>query len=322
MPIRSDNSFKPKRMDVNCILLNGGVGDHIGSLVAIDYIIKTYPWINLLIWVPDFLLDFAKNLLPKKAIVRDFTTMRKVNGPYDRDKPTKTTEWDGVTSPMKMHSVDYAFLKLCDEVVSVDKKNYLKVKFDKVAISHYNLPEKYVVFTPAFTVGVREFSPKTVNELSDYVISKGYTPVYLGQNYTPSGFKHVIEGKVSEELDLTKGINLINKTSLLQVAKIEQGAAAVVGVDCGLLHVAGCTDAPIVAGFTTVRPEHRAPIRNNELGWNFHPVVPDVSLECRFCQSDTNFLYDVNYTKCMYGDYKCVELLNSAKYIEKLEKIL
>lgn len=319
MPLRDFSTFKPKRADINCILLNGGIGDHMGSLVAVNYILKTYSWINLLVWVPDYLLEYAKNVLPERAIVRDYTAM-KIK--YDRNRTTITTEWDGRTSPMKMHSIDYAFFKLCDENPSIDKKNNLKVNFNRVDISNFSLPEKYVVICTGYTVGVREFNAKAVNEIVDWLNSKGYTAVFVGQDSTPTGAKHIINAKFNAEVNYSKGINLINKTSLLQVSKITQGSKAVVGVDCGLLHLAGGTDAPIVAGFTTVRPELRAPIRNNILGHNFYPVVPDSSLKCRFCQSDTNFLYDHDYKNCIYEDLACIPQLTSTKFIESLQKFL
>lgn len=320
MPLRSkDPHFKPEPHDVNCILLSGGVGDHIGSLVAIDYILKSYPWINLLIWVPDFLKEFAQNVLPVNANVRNFTEMKTQ---YDRRKTTIHTEWDGRTSPMKMHSVDYAFLKLCDEQVPLTKKNYLRVKMDKIDVSQIASNKDYVVITTGYTASVREFKAFEVNKISDYLLSKEITPVYLGQRETSTGGKDNIKGIFSDEIDYSKGLDLRDKTTLLQAAKVIQGAKAIVGVDCGLLHVAGCTDTPIVAGFTTVRPELRAPIRNNILGHGFYSVVPGALLQCRFCQSDTNFLYNVNYTKCMYKDYLCVQDLTADKFISYLDKIL
>lgn len=322
MSLRSKSElFKPAPKDVNCILLSGGVGDHICSLVAVDYIIRTYPWINLLVWVPDFLKSFAINVLPDKANVRNFTEMKTE---YDRKKTTIHTEWDGRTSPMKMHGVDYAFMRLCDEVVPVSKKNYLRVKLDKVDVTTLELPTNthgYVVITTGYTAPVREFPASEINKVADYLLSKQVNPVFLGQRETITGVTHVIKGKFSNEIDFSKGVDLRDKTTLLQAAKIIQGAKAIVGVDCGLLHVAGCTSTPIIAGFTTVRPELRAPIRNNTLGHNFYSVAPGALLECRFCQSDTNFLYGVDYKYCMYKDYKCVSDMTAEKFIYYLEKL-
>lgn len=299
--------------------MDGGVGDHIGSLVAVNYILKNYPYVNLLVWVPDYLLDFAKNVLPSAAIVRDFTALKTK---YDRNRPTITTKWDGITSPMKTHCVDYAFQKLCDEAPSIEHKNYLKVNFTKVDSSMFALPEKYVVIATGFTAKVREFSAEAVNGVAEYCVSKGVTPIFVGQTNTKTGASHEIKGTFSDEVNYKNGINLVNKTTLLEVAKIMQSAKAVVGVDCGLLHIAGCTDAPIVAGFTTVSPELRAPIRNNQLGHNFYPVTPSGLIECRFCQSSTNFLYGHDYRNCLYKDYLCVKDLTASKFIAQLGKLL
>lgn len=317
---RQDNPINPPIRTINCVLMNGGVGDHMGSLVAIDYIVKTYPWIKVLLWCPDFLADFAKNVLTQDVKVYGFSEMTTKG--YDPNRTTIHSKWDGRSSPMKIHSVDYAFHVLCDEEPSIDKKNYLKVNFTDIDISRFNLPKKYVVVTTGYTAKVREFHPDSVNGVIDYVLSKGYTPVFLGQTNTATGAKHVIEGTFKEEIRYDKGINLIDNTSLLEAAAIMQASSAVVGVDNGLLHIAGCTDAKIVGGYTTVSPNLRNPTRNNVLGYDCFNVVPDKSLGCRFCQVKTNFLYGHDYKNCLYDDYKCVTELTAAKFIEQLAKIL
>lgn len=309
----------PEKKDVNCILMNGGIGDHVGgSLVAIDYILKTYPWINLLIWAPDFLVDFAKNVLPN-ANIRSFTSMALE---YDPNITTVTTRWDGRHSAMKTHVVDYAFHVLCDETPGVDQRNSLKVNLGSIDIGKFNLPDKYVVFATGHTAEVRQFSPPIVNTLITYVKSKGYKPVFLGQTSTSTGGKHVIKGNFNSQVKYDKGLNLVDKTNLLEAAKIMSGAKVMLGVDCGLMHVAACTDVPIVGGYTTVTPELRMPTRNGIEGYKWYSVVPDENLGCRFCQVKTNFLYGHDYTKCLYKDNLCVSQLRAEKFIAHLEKIL
>lgn len=317
--------MNPKTKTINVLLMDGGVGDHIASLVAVNYILTQYPWIKPLVWTPDFLVDFAKNVLPTGTYIKGFTQMR---GQYDPSKTTKTTKWDGHTSPMKIHLLDYAFAKLCDENPALDKKNYLKVNFDTIKTQLFDLPEKYIVFTVGFTAEVREFLPIHVNKLCKYVLSEGYTPVFLGETQTKTGAAHVIKGTFREEIDFSAGINLIDKTSLLEAANIMQHSKAVLGVDNGLLHVAGCTDATIIGGFTTVSHEIRMPVRNNILGWNYYPVIPDAKLVCSFCQQKTNFLYGHDYRKCWYKekkesvDIECTKQMTAEKFIQHLEKIL
>lgn len=317
--------MRPKTKTINLMLLDGGLGDHVASLVAVDYIIQNYTWIKPLVWMPDYLTDFARNVLPEDTYIKGFSEMR---GQYDPTKTTKTTKWDGNTSPMKIHCLDYAFLRLCDENPSIEHKNYLRIKLDKIDMQTIDLPDKYVVFTTGFTAEVREFLPEHINRLAKYLIYKGYKPVYLGETQTKTGLSHVIKGTFKDEIDFSAGINLIDKTSILQAATIMHHSAAVIGVDNGLLHLAGCTKAPIVGGFTTVSPEIRMPVRNNVLGHNYYPVVPDKDLGCGFCQQKTNFLYGHDYKKCWYKEKKererimCVDQMTYEKFMLELEKVL
>lgn len=303
-----------KQQPINLMLLDGGLGDHVASLVAVDYIIRHYPQVKPKVWAPDYLVELAKNLLPPSEIY----DLSQMNQYYDRDLPTKTTKWDGYTSPMKIHCLDYAFLRLCDENPSIRYKNYLKINTDGVQIP--KLPEKYVVFTVAYTAEVREWLPKFINETAAHCKAEGYTPVFLGKKEVKTGILATIKGEFKEEIDFSLGINLIDQTSLVQAAAIMDDAYAVVGVDNGLLHLAGCTDAYIVGGFTTVSPNIRMPVRNNELGWRYHPVTPDALLACSFCQERTNFLYGHDYRNCMFGKTApghklCVKQMNSKKFI-------
>ena len=228
---------------------------------------------------------------------------------------------------MKIHCLDYAFLKLCDENPPLTSKNYLKLDVTSILGLGFDLPDDYAVLTTGFTAEVREWPPEEVNKTAKWLVEQGITPVFLGQTQTETGNKHTIKGTFKEEIDFSQGINLIDKTSLLQAATIMYSAKAVLGVDNGLLHVAGCTDVPIIGGFTTVTPEVRMPVRNNILGWNYYPVVPDKSLECSFCQEKTNFLFGHDYRNCIYKGKKaqenqCTKQMTAEKFIYQLKVVL
>lgn len=311
-----NRTYSPQKRTVNLVYMNGGVGDHMASLVATDYAIKQYPWIKYLVFVPDFLLDFAKHVLPPKTTVHPFSSMRKT---YDHTKPTKTTQWNDV-SPMKIHTLDYAFLKLCDENPGLKHKNYLKIKPDLINISQFNLPKDYIVITTGFTAEVREFPAKEINLITAWARVNNIEAVFLGQNNTDTGTgKHTIQGTFRDDIDYSAGLNLIDKTSLLEAAKIMHESKAVLGVDNGLLHIAGCTDANIIGGYTSVAPELRLPVRNDIIGYRCHSVLPDASLACKFCQSSTNFLYGHDYKYCMYKDNLCTKQMTATKFIKHLE---
>ncbi len=308
--------LKPKFQPINIILQDGGVGDHIASLVAIKYIENNYPWIAPTIWVPNYLVELAKHLLPKRCTVKSYSEMSQH---YNPNLPTKTTKWDGMISPMKIHLLDYAFLKLCDENPSIEHKNYLQVKSNIDPWDKYRIGP-YVIITTGFTAKAREFKASYINEIAKWVKDAGYTPVFLGSTKTETGAKHTIEGNFSKDIDFSIGLNLVNKTTLLEAAMIIDNAHAVLGVDNGLLHVAGCTDTPIVGGFPSVSPEIRMPVRNNILGYDFYPIVPDKG--CNFCQERTNFLYGHDYRECVYKDDRSINEMTPNKFIEKLELIL
>lgn len=308
----------------------GGIGDNVASLPVYKYILENYPHIIPHIWYPDYFVNFAKHCLPKAIIKpfskgeKEFNTLlpgRKISNPQHTNMGT--------------HLVDNAFHILIDKSIDIQHKNYVQLDLNKINIEKFNLPENYVVISTGYTAIVREMKAQVVNELSDYVISKGYIPVYLGSKVTDTGVSNVssneapnIIGNFNTEIDYSKGLDLIDKTSLLESGKIIAGAKCIVGLDNGLLHLAGCTNTTIVGGFTTVEPRHRMPYRNNELGWNFYSVVPDENLKCRFCQSNWEFKYGNDFRKCYYVEQKldkeiqCTKNLTSNKFINQLEKVL
>lgn len=311
--------FKPKNQTINILFLDGGVGDHVASLVTVNYIAKRYTWIKQLVWVPDYMVEFARHLLPGITI-RGFSDMEKK---YDQNLPTKTTKWDGHTSAMKIHTLDYAFLKLCDENPGIEYKNFLQINPIEIELQpHMVFRRNHVVITTGYTAKAREFKAEYINEIAKYILDKGYEPVFLGATKALTGGKHIIEGNFDKNIQFELGTNLVNRTTLLQAAYIMGTSAATIGVDNGLLHVAGCTDAPIIGGFPSVSPEIRMPVRNGILGWNYYPVVPDKGEGCNFCQETTNFLYGHDYRECIYNDDRSINAMKPEKFIHYLEGIL
>ncbi len=307
------------KVSINCLIGEGGIGDMIGAFPAIKYILDQYPWVNLLIWVPDFIVPFARNVLPSTAVVRGYSDAPKK---YDNTRTGITTKWDKRTSPMKTHAVDYSFSVLCDENPAIEHKNYLKVDTTQVDITRFNLPAKYVVMQATAAEKVKTMPEATANAITDYVVSKGYIPVYLGKRNNKSGIKGIENNATESPIDKSKGIDLVDQTSMLETIAIIAGAKCIVCMDGGTLHMAGCTDTPIVAGYTFIDPSHNLPIRHNKLGWNCHVVTPTQSLGCRFCQSKINYVYGLDFRSCFYKDYKCLDHMTASKFIKLLEKIL
>lgn len=295
---------------------SGGLGDQIAAMSAIKWIKDTYKFVDIHLFVPDFFFELAHNLVPGITVRRYSEIML-----YWDDK-VAAKQLKNVHTQMKTHVVDHAFHVLADREARVEEKNYCRLT--PVDISKFNLPEKYVCIPVGYTAQVREMIPEAVNGISDWLLSKGITPVFLGSKVAPTGIKTLLLGNFNEEIDYTKGIDLIDKTTLPEVGTIMGNAKAVVGLDCGLLHLAGTTDVPIVFATTTVESHLRVPYRDNVLGKDCYVVEPPKSLKCRFCQSNWDFMYakpthDFKY--CYYRDYKCTRELTADRYIKFLELI-
>lgn len=305
------------------ICLCSGIGDQIAALPVINYIYQNHLHVYMTIWTPTFFKTIAKKSLPKndRIIVRDYSEKSHVKAGI----PVKKFEgipYTNLASHMTLQAYD---IILNTQPESTDGYNYLPIDTKGVYINRFNLPEKYIIVPTGYTSSVREFRPEVVNNVIEYILSKGYTPVFLGREKTTedSGASLFIKGTFNQKIQFDKGINLINQTDMLEMVQIIKGAKTIVGLDNGLLHIAGTTDIPIVGAFSTVKACHRLPYRHGMLGWNYYPIeLTREELACNQCQSNMTLTFNHNFVNCYYKDYKCLELLTSDKYIKELEKFL
>lgn len=306
---------------VAVVMDNGGIGDCITRLIPLNYFSKHYPNMVFHVWVPIYFVDFAKRCLPnrKQFIIRDFAQMATK---YDKNIPTYTYGSHRINN-LATHLVDEAYQKFNTQPLTVEDKNYIRIPLADVKIDKFHLPASYAVLPTGFTAGVREWLPKHVNKVVDHLLSKGITPVFLGKKEAFNGAGHTIAPTFKEEIDYSKGINLIDQTTLVESAKIIEGAKLLVGLDNGLCHVAACTETPVVMGFTSLWKEHRLPYRYDKLGGGIEAVeLTDQELDCRGCQSKYLFLYKHDFKECYRKDLKCLDLLDANKYIAAIDKIL
>lgn len=331
---RKDHKIQAVNLNANANA--GGLGDVICSFPAIKYIKDYMPHVLPYFYVPDYALEIAKNVLTG-VIVRPFSKGKEQwNNQFSArtmaDPPSKN-----ITS-MATHLVDHAFMCFTDKQVDIEHRNYLQINFKKAAVDlkRFGLPGRYVVLTTGYTAKVREWPAQHINDTAAYLVSRGITPVFLGNKQTKIGVDKLengansdIIGRFNEAIDFSKGINLIEKTTLMEAAAIIAGSKALLGVDNGLTHLAAmCGDVPIVIGYTTVKPEHRLPIRHSQLGFNCFTVVPDSSLKCRFCQSNWEFVFNHDFRNCYYVEKKldeviqCTKAMSADKFITHLETIL
>jgi ADP-heptose:LPS heptosyltransferase len=280
--------------------------------------------LDITLALPKYFCSIAKRSLPKsrKLKILNFDECATLS----QQIPIKSFQHTGFYNNLSTHLTDHAFRIITSQEVDAKYKNYLPIKTSGVSVKRFNLPEKYVVISTGFTAKVREFRPEVVNEIIDYVNSRGYTPVFLGKKETYAGNGFAIQGEFSDEIRFEAGLDLRDQTTLLESVLVIKNSAGIVGLDNGLLHLAATTDVPIIGGFTSVKPEHRLPYRNDEMGWNYHVVTLESSeLECIHCQSNNTLTIkhpNKDFRYCLYDDYKCTEMLTAKKYVEKLDLIL
>jgi ADP-heptose:LPS heptosyltransferase len=96
-------------------------------------------------------------------------------------------------------------------------------------------------------------------------------------------------------------LNWMGQLSLQQLKVLIAEAQLYLGIDSGTLHVAACTQTPIVAMFTSCHHTYREPLGRDKS--QFFPIPADI--ECYGCQS--RMPPPVTGVVCARGDVACIE---------------
>lgn len=312
------NNLRPiEVLDVE--FTKGGLGDSVARLPTIKYILEQYPHVQKIrLFAQDYFREVVEHFFTPDQV--EFVGASKRNEALKERPSSHATHTDTVQhTTLRTHLTHHAFATIVNETpIHPTAYNYLKFDLNKLPSKINLLPKKYIVLTTGFTSLNREFPAKEVNKIAKWADIKDYQVIFLGKKESVYHDKATpTKAEFPEELDLSLGINLIDQTSLLEAAKIMGNAAAVVGVDNGLLHLAGMTDVNIVAGYTTVSQWHRMPIRNNIIGWNVQSINSNIG--CAPCQTKANFLYNFDFRTCYYGDYACTKDMTAQAFIRRLE---
>ena len=307
------------RSVMNFGLTKGGLGDNVARLPALIKLFKKYPQVYPIIYVPDYFLPIAQLACKGYSCkVRAYSEF-KPDTPEGK-LPAKDTD-GGTCTTLHTHLTDHAFRTLLDEDPECpEDRNYPQIDISQIDISSFNLPSKYIVLTVGHTSKTREWLASEVNKVASYAVSQGLTPVFLGSENAAQGNKYDIKSAFDPGISYDLGINLVNKTTLLEATKIMEGAVAVLGVDNGLLHLAACTQVPIIAGYSMVSYTLRVPTRNGVFSDKVYIVEPEAN--CRYCQNRTNFFLNHDYRTCMTGTLDCVKQMTSEKFTVYLDYLL
>jgi ADP-heptose:LPS heptosyltransferase len=346
------NSWKQPLVYLNIINTAGGLGDLIARLPAFKYLNEAYPHISATVWSQDYFVELGKYLLPENE--------RLFHAPlsaarFMMSKPIVEFDMERLTT-LQLHLTDHAFLILLDQLPPTKESRYYPAA-PAVLFQHKYRPPghdldpdswgKYIVFTVGYTSATRKWPAFHINDLAKRCAKRGLTPVLMGttQKLDVGMTGDFIKAGVDEEINRGLFVDLVDRTTLIECLGIMQRSRAVIGVDNGLLHLAHCTDVPIVAGFTTLNPVHRVPYRRlptftpgsnaqrqipypkdlmEYMGGHGLTEVVAATVPCinskPHCQSE-GFAINQDWRKCVYGDYACTLEMSASQFETALKKL-
>lgn len=303
-------------LKLSFLFMNGGMGDYICWIPAIEWLASQATWIEGTIIIPTYFKELADYWLKSypKWRYADYKTMHDL--PKFNDIPFR--------GPMDLQreslNATGAHLLTCGWVYFTNKEKAPEGwdRYPIIEQSHLDTislpkeadslnPGKYAVITTGMTTNSRHTPDGAWNDVISHIKSRGLTPVFMGKSEMLTGNNSNVKTKWNDGTDYSTGVDLRDKTNLMQAAAIMSRAAVVIGHDNGLLHLAGCTDVPIVFGYNLASPEHRQPRR--AIGKVYNVELKRGELACNFCQSNTNFVIGYNFRECFYKDLKCMDML-------------
>lgn len=265
--------------------------------------------------VPAFFVEIAQNVL------REYPHWRIHTKVPDRLDGTQLRQplINPVNATM-MHLIDLGFIYFAGmNPPPADFNFYPELDIDDIERpERLHIGSKYVVMTPGATAKNRTMLPSVYNAIADHLLSKGITPVHLGR----TELEHRVGFGIDERYDLSKGVSLINKTSMLEAAMVMQDAEMVLGIDNGLLHLAAMTDTTIIFGYTIAGPNQRQVRRRH--GHTFEMFADKEKLPCLFCQEHVRFFHEHHFTNCIYKENEpaCVKALNAESWNATIDMVL
>jgi ADP-heptose:LPS heptosyltransferase len=140
--------------------------------------------------------------------------------------------------------------------------------------------------------------------ISNILAKTNYTVVQIGSG------QDLAFGGLGDRL-----INTVGKLGLHQSHALIGQARAFVGADAGALHIAACTQTPILAMYTSVRADYREPK---------YRTAPHISIasdiDCYGCVEKCPVPYSNYY--CARGDEQCVRSFDPESVYQKLIELI
>lgn len=290
------------------------MGDMICWLPAIEYVAENYNFVHGHLIVPSYFKQIAARVMEKFPHWKVHTEI-----------PDRLLDGNALKQPLEFpinatatHLIDLGFIYFCHiNPPPEGAKRYPLLNLAGIKLKKDLIGLRYAVMTPVIEANTRRMQASVFNAICDHLNSVGVTPVFLGKTDMEAR-----SSTVDPNYDLTKGINLLDKTSLLEAAVILDQSNMVIGIDNGLLHLAGMTPATILYGFTMAGPEQRRIFRRH--GHTIELYADKAKLPCLFCQERVRFFFEHHFTNCVYKENvpQCVQALNKESWIANIDAVL
>jgi hypothetical protein len=294
-------------------LNSAAVGDLIASAPSVKYAIDNFHKKS------EYFVGIHEHFKPLFPFVPEDNFL-EVKADYDKTFAVRHLNMLGVggmnckLTPSRLKLTEYASIGLLGRVLPDYQAQYIPLP--KVDVSHFGVDfSKAVILITTFRDKQRSILGTELVKIAEYVQAKGLVPVYVGKTGAISIWKNNLAKTDFEYPGF--GVDLMNKTSLIELASIMGQARAVVGMDSGPVHLAFTTDVPVVCGFTTVAPELRIPYRKLA---KTEAVIPNIP--CAFCESNWS-LNTWNFNNCprKMELAECVTKMTADKFIVGLSKL-
>lgn len=312
---------------INFLFQGAGMGDYICYMPAIIWNAKNCPWVDGKLYVPHVFLEFAQNIMKPYS---SFEVLRAEEINYAKQPSLMRApgitmngvKYAQIANGCGGHLVDLGFLYYVNKFPTPQGADL----FPEIDFGHTETrlpdglsPNSYVVLTPGGVSENRTVPGEAWNPIIDYLQKRGITPVVLGKTKLGPNFFT----KFPPGMDWDRVINLVDKTTMIEAAWIMKNAAATLGLDNGLIHLAACTDAPIIAAYSMVNPRDRRP--NRRAGKWEEIFVSKEELPCTGCQSEMANMFPHTFNRCLYGHSDCIKLIfknKSERWIQAMDRII
>lgn len=262
------------------ILLNcTGIGDIISSIPTIKFLYKLY---NKKIYVFNKNLEIFKNY--------PYIINKEINN-EELNKIRESSDWKLFTTfdinrnihpriDIRQFHASNLGLQLLPEELNIE---FYPDKYEDI-----NLPNNYVVVHPVKTWPSRTWEEQKWQKLINVLNENNIPVIAVGKKSSEIGTYNT--QKPIFNINIEKGMNLLDKLSLHQIWHILNKATVVITMDSGILHLAGTTDTAIVQLGSSINPKFRIPYRNDTQDYKYTYVQGECKLLCA-----SNVKYNIKY---------------------------